>query len=680
VTDPINAALFQASLTVNVVDFSVTGPAMAYLGTALDFIAAGQTGDVSWTVKTGPDVAGTPATSGANNSKATITPLKAGTFELTATDGGTSVVFDVPQVTIYTVPGFASWPTETLTINPGANAPEFSVSGGDGNYTWAVAGPSPVAGGTTAAYTFTAPTTGNFAGTYTITATESGSYSKSFQVYVPLKIDPTHTNFVFVADGNSQPFTVTGAANATAYTKTITSLDDAVVYPPDTGAFDAQNSATFPIDPNTTEYPVKTATGTQQYTLDFEATGHQNPPQIMFDVVPVKTYAGYITDSDGGALAKAVVTVTSPAAFEGRTQTSAADGKFSFDLPAPEKGKYLFKVVKDNYLPRSFGSDDDLTAIKMTSSKALIFGTVTNSGGVMSSVSLFDANDKVAGPLNSDTAGNFRFEFAMVPDVPATYTIRASRPGFSGFTTITAQSFDYTASFAMTALSGAGQTPPTNPEPAGNIGVMDAAAGGESDMTGDAGLGAGANDSFGSNTIKLIIAPQQGGGIVRAALPIPAVYKASATSPGSAFEWEIEGLGAGCAVIPVPFKLGSTEEDKLRSGEMVVLYAHETKPDEWKQAEQVGEIDFIGDGVNGIIYARICGWSSNILGIGSVPVPVGTTTTGTTGTATSSDSSDCFIGSLSASGTSGNMMAWISIVSILAAGIVLTMNRKRKSN
>lgn len=667
-------ALTTASVALTIVNFSVTPAASnARIGDTIDLTVEGAQGTVTWTVGGDAGVGSLGSYDGVNKEKAVFTVVKAGDATITVTEGGKT---STATIAAHDDVAITDKPEGTVTVKPGADSAEFSVTGGDGNYTWTVTGPSSVTGGTAAAYTFTAPSTGNFAGPYTITVTDNvNTNSESFKIYVPLKIEPAKTGFVLLSNSGAKPFTITGAANATPYTRTIDSLDDTMADDVFSGTFSAQYSAAIAFDP--ADYTTVTAdTGTKQYTLDFEAKDHESLPQITIDVVPVKDFTGIITDSDESPLDGAVVTITSPAGYEGLTRTSAVGtGAFTFaNLPVVEKAKYLFKVEKADYLITTFSStdldDDGFSKIKMKSSEAVISGAITNPGGEVSSVTLFDKDGKFAGPVDSDTSGNFRFEFETAPAVPVSYTIKASRPGFSGYTAITAESFDYTnISFALTALALPVDLTVTGTAPTSD-GVIDASAGGECDMTADAGLDADVQAAFGTNTIKLVIDPQADGEVVVVALPETAVYTDTAATPDSALKWEIDGLGSdGCAVIPVPFNL--SDADKIRNGSLTVLYAHESAPTTWKPATIVGEIDYVGDGTNGIIYAEICGWSSNVVGIGSSP--------SSTSSTASDSSSSCFISSLAGTGSS-HMPVWISVIAVLAAGILIAVTRKQKTN
>lgn len=297
VKDPEDA-IYTATIDIEVVDFSASGnKTTAYVGDTVIFTAQGNTGPVTWAAKSGADVAGSPVLSGTNDSVATYTLTKAGKFIITATDTDSGIPFDTQEVTVYTVPDFSELPAEKKTVMPGSDSDEFAISGGDGTYTWAVQGPSAVAGGTADTYTFTAPSTGNFAGTYTITATGSGGYNQSFDIYVPLKIEPDVTSVAMLTTANPYPFTLTGAADPTPYTVTIDSLDDDQPDSSTPGVF-VGNMATFTFDP--ADYSVTADTGSKLYSLQVEVQGLTDPEMVDIGIAPAELFQSVDVDPAAG--------------------------------------------------------------------------------------------------------------------------------------------------------------------------------------------------------------------------------------------------------------------------------------------------------------------------------------------------------------------------------------------
>lgn len=647
IQDPTAASVFTAAVTFEVVDFSVTNDTTGYVGEPIVFTAQGNVGEVAWEVEAGADVAGTPVISGNMNTIATVTPLKAGTFQLEAEDTGVDIRFDTPVVTVYTVPDFTDLPIETTTVQPGADSAEFSVSGGSETYTWAVAGPSAVAGGTGATYTFPAPDTGSFAGTYTITVEESASYSKSFTVYVPLTIEPTTTFISIMSDASAQPFTLTGAADPTPYTATVENLEDPLMtYTPVTAVF-SSNTASYAFDPS--DYSV--TTDTQEFSLDFAVQGLDDPPLVTMSIVPVmsKDFIGTIVkDSNGDPLSGVTVTITSPAAFKGLTQTTDAQGEFTFaGLTVLDISVLGFKAELTQYVSETFTSDDLANPIKLADAGASISGTT----GAQANVTLFGAAGVLAGPMDTAGDGSFTFEFS---DPSAyDYTITASASGTPmkyGDASFTADSATYT--------------------PVVNIVLEDVVNPGN--LPGSTAVNAGAPEELafvvGAKTLNFVISPVPGGGVVEVASPVATDVTDTTAPITSGYKWEIDGLGDHCVTISVPCSLA--DAIAVAEGTKVVRFKNSDTPDKWQTATvDKSKINYAGD--NSSIEAVICDWSSNIVGIGAAA---------SSSDGTSDDSSSCFIGSLSASGNSGAMMAWISIGIILVAGIVLRTNKKRKLN
>jgi len=667
VQDPVDTTVFTAGVTVEVVSFSVTGNAAGYVGKAIVFTAQGNTGNVSWKTLSGAAVAGTPVISGNKNTIATVTPLTAGTFQLEATDAGTTVAFSVPVVTVYTVPDFSLLPTETVNVNPGAASDVFTVSGGDGTYNWTVAGPSAVPGGAAATYTFVAPTVGNFAGTYVVTAAESAAYSQTFNVYVPLKIDPTKTAISIMSNAAPYPISITGAANAIPYSVTIDSLDDAAADIIVNGTF-AANTAVYAFDP--TAYSVTSATGSKDYSVGFEVQGLTAPPAIDFSIIPVKTFnfAGIVTEADGTALPGAIVSITGPAGFKGLSYTTdAITGAFAFNgLTAVDSTVFGFMAQKVGFISNTFNStalaDTGLTQIALPASGSSVSGNV----GVVAQVSIFDAAGKVGGPVTSDAVGDFRFDLSTVWSVPVDYTVTASATGLSGYTTVTADSAHYTGvNFVLAAVGASGYTVTAGAEPTGLSTV--GAGGGTLDFSADPKLAGGVvQNAFGSNAIKLTISPVAGGNVVAVALPQPKTYTDTTIPISSGIQWEINGLGKNCATIPVPCTMADALA--VANGTKAIYYENSGTPGVWN-ALVVDPAKIYYNGDNSLIEVELCDWSSNVLGIGNAAAAVSSLF----------DDSGCFIGSLSSNAANSNMTVWISIMAILAAGLLIAVGRKQRN-
>ncbi len=579
-------------------------------------------------------------------------------------------------------------PESTVTIPSGSQSDTFTVSGGDSGYTWSVAGPVPVAETSGETFHFNAPESGSFAGEYVITVKDSaGTNTDSFKVYVPLTIEPDDTQFAVLENDPAQSFTVRGAAPGTGYTVTIDSLDDDAADQVVSGTFSETFEAEFSFDPASYADTVSVETGTRQYTVDFQAEAYVDLPQIDFSILPLTDFSGIVVDNNGNIpLDGALVTITTPAAYAGQSvSTLAGTGKFVFaNLPGTlldgSTAVYGFKVEKEGYLATTFQSsdlsNDGSSTIAMEKSYAHISGTITNPGDAVCTVVLLDKDTIVAGPIDALADGTFTFSFETAPALPANYTVKAGKPGWSGSVGIIVEAFDYKG-IEVTIEQIAKDIPDVaGDSPTNGRGVIDGELGGAADLTGDDGLDDGVKSAFGANKIEVMIMPQANAGIVNVALPTNVATEAlkAPSAPETAIKWEINGLEDRCAIIPVPFAL--SDADKVKNGSLVALYARESAPDTWKVADTEGEIDYIGDGTYGIIHAKICGWSANSVGVGAVP-----------GTGDDTDNTDsggggggCFISMLSGR-TSGNGSGFGGILlTILLAGSVLFWTHKTYQN
>ncbi|HAR98103.1 MAG TPA: hypothetical protein DCS11_04240 [Syntrophus sp. (in: bacteria)] len=95
---------------------------------------------------------------------------------------------DTYQFTVYPKVAVTNKPAAPPVVTAGNFSPEYAVAGGDGTFTWTVAGPAAVAPQTGPKYRFQAPSTGNFAGEYTITVTDGKGFTDTFKAYVPIKL------------------------------------------------------------------------------------------------------------------------------------------------------------------------------------------------------------------------------------------------------------------------------------------------------------------------------------------------------------------------------------------------------------------------------------------------------------------------------------------------------------
>ncbi|NWH05648.1 carboxypeptidase regulatory-like domain-containing protein [Desulfobacter latus] len=676
VTDPADAT--TANMTIEVFDFSVSADKdVGYVGTPVVFTAVGNSGTFEWeVVGDGADVAGIPVISGNDDAIATITPVAAGTFQLKATDGGaggTGAEFTTPAFTIYAVPDFSGLPETTETYNP-TNPSEYTVSGGDETYEWTVTNPAnealdPVTG---ASFTFKAPTTGNFAGNYTVKVAESTAYESSFNVYVPLTITPEQTDFVVLGNADALPFTISGAEDGKGYTVTIDSLDDQVPDDVDTGNV-ANNVVNFEFNPADANATVETRS--KDYAInavvdDYKAS---DIPEIHVTVVPVADYSGKVTDSAGLALDDVKVTITGPANSAGETAMSDgnAEGAFTFkSLPAvdPQDDSdvdYTVMAEKAGYVTETDVSlnADGSTVIEMKNATASLSGTVLYPDGSKAedcNVVLINANGNTIDTVSTENDGVFSFEFETVPATPVTYTVKATKQGYEKEVTITVpkNGFDYTVTPDITLEK---VTPAEKV-----LGEVAPETGGKVEMDfGTNDIPDEVKDEFGLNagTITITIAKGTASGGPLSVFPPDITDPASlqgADKPDEAITWRIDNIGHNtCVIIPVPFEAEDTAD--VKDGLLNVIYANSNSPSDWKQAN-INSVDYDKN----IIYAEICEWSSNYVGLGNV-----SDNSGSVG-----DGGQCFINSVS----SGDNFAGIATLAVLFACAAALAAVRRKKN
>jgi hypothetical protein len=659
---------FTDTVTLSIVNFSITPTASnARIGDTINLSVEGAQGTVTWAVTGDAGVGTLGSYLGDNNETAVFTVVKVGDAIITVTENGKT---SVATVDAYNDVAITDKPATVVTVKPGADSAEFSVAGGDASYTWSVTGPSSVPDASGSTYTFTAPSTGNFAGEYTIAVTDSiDTNAETFTIYVPLTIDPDQTRFVLSADDDEIDFMVTGAANSTPLTVTIESLDDATEDSEIPKSF-VDNAVGFEFEPN--DYTVNTTTGPKEYTLDVAVSGHTDLSQITVTLIPSTGFAGVITGTVDPIL-DAMVTITSPVSFAGRSDKTNDDGVFEFtNLTATDPtGKaivYEFKVEAEGYISESFDSgdlaDDGTTAIALVSSAASLSGMVLEGDRVplemvSYAVTLIDASGIVAGPIDTET-GSFRFEFETAPAVPVSYTVKAARTGYSGEAAIDVGEFPYTEAIVRVY-------PITDPEDYTGDGTVEGFV--DSTVGGDVPLTPGGK--FGTTTVQLGIVGAAGGGIATVVEPVDAdpADLTGDNAPESGVEYEIAGLSGGCAIVPVPFDMALA--DDVANGSLVVWRRHETSPgtwSDWKEVTTIVDVDYMTtDPKVGIIYVKVCEWSSNIFGLSEASSDSGG----------SGDSSGCFISSLS-SGSTHLPLAGIAV--LFATAAALTLIRRRKNN
>lgn len=189
VQDPVDGGMvFSTTVTVQTVEFTITGPEDAVIGDSLTYAALGATGTVTWNVTQGADLVS--ASTGTGDTF-TVTALAKGTVKVTGTDSTTSVTSQPVTTEIYDPVSVTNKPADTPTVEAGTSTALYTVTGGDGTtYTWTVTYPD----GTTTfvrtgtSFAFTPPKTGAFAGTYTIVVMDGSGYTDTFSIFTPIKL------------------------------------------------------------------------------------------------------------------------------------------------------------------------------------------------------------------------------------------------------------------------------------------------------------------------------------------------------------------------------------------------------------------------------------------------------------------------------------------------------------
>lgn len=195
VQDPVDGGMvFSATVTVQTVEFTITGPEDAVIGDSLTYAALGATGAVTWNVTQGADLVS--ASTGTGDTF-TVTALAKGTVKVTGTDSTTSVTSQPVTTEIYDPVSVTNKPAETPTVEAGTSTGLYTVTGGDGTtYTWTVTYPDGITTfvRTGTSFSFTPPKTGAFAGTYTIVVMDGSGYTDTFTIFVPIKLVMAEVN------------------------------------------------------------------------------------------------------------------------------------------------------------------------------------------------------------------------------------------------------------------------------------------------------------------------------------------------------------------------------------------------------------------------------------------------------------------------------------------------------
>ncbi|MDH4321115.1 MAG: IPT/TIG domain-containing protein [Desulfobulbaceae bacterium] len=281
----------------------------------------------------------------------------------------------------------------SLVIAP-AGSNRFSVSGGDGQYTWSVTGPVGSGASTTlsattgSSVTFRAPSVGDYAGVYIVSVVDSKGFTDSFRVYVPL--GAVTASAVNILEGGSAAFTVAGASSGITWSV----VDANGVALSSAGVLDGVTGATTVFTAGdvaaTTDYYVKAAVGSNE--AERLATASISP---VAHVIPTQTFAGRVVGRNGSGLNGIVLTLLDEIVLDTpRSVTTApvgtVDGAFSFTLPMPSPlTGYSFYVADPSpavlYAPMTvtttdIGTDGSCVLVLAEVEQHLISGQVTLDG------------------------------------------------------------------------------------------------------------------------------------------------------------------------------------------------------------------------------------------------------------------------------------------------------------
>jgi len=163
------------------------GDALVSNGTKTFGATGGKTeGQVDWEVNQGSITSAGVYTAPTVTTGTQLVTLTA--YDKTYGKSYATPVKDTYLFTVYPKVAVTNKPAVPPVVVAGNFSPEYTAAGGNGTYTWTVAGPAAVAPQIGPKYRFQAPSTGNFAGEYTITVTDGKGFTDTFKAYVPIKL------------------------------------------------------------------------------------------------------------------------------------------------------------------------------------------------------------------------------------------------------------------------------------------------------------------------------------------------------------------------------------------------------------------------------------------------------------------------------------------------------------
>ena len=601
--------------------------------------ASGGNGTYTWSVA--PVSAGTITSAGLFTAAAVTVNMT--DVIITATDATYTNLMGTADLAVYSKVTITNKPEEPPLIAPGEESDAFTVAGGDDSaYTWSVAGPVDVDGGTGASFIFQAPDSGAFAGEYTVTVTDGQEFADSFTVLVPMVLDPDHYNLV---EGNQLQIDILGAPEGSGFTFIAYDLNgNEVVFSEEGG--DVTGWGQITREGNVLTYTPDDIGTADEIAFTLEVIS-DDADLIDLDldlvesgtyrVIPTGTYAGVVKNADTDApIGGALVTLMAPrpesvvgAGSEKVTMTDAysrytdVDGNFEFDLPATG-AIYQFMVSMDGYVTKLFTSAD-----LADSSDVLISATAATPLYISGVVSPFESGDivtltidgEVVGVRITDFQGAFNFDFETDPGASEYLLTAVSKNAYN-----------------EKIVSG--------PLPIGdaNIDLNEGAAGSIRLIVEDDISYERTDDIFGSDLLVKITAQDSTGN------PI--------TDPQFP-----NGL-----VLTLPFNLGQVAPGAFESGDVAVYHAAgqvELLDGDGiiVPAEDIIAVDYIGNGQTGYVTFRV--YSLSVFGIG----------TGSGALSDSSDDSVCFISSV-AGGSGMHLPVGVLGLAGLVAGLLHWTGKK----
>ncbi len=601
--------------------------------------ASGGNGTYTWSVA--PVSAGTITSAGLFTAAAVTVNMT--DVIITATDVTYTNLMGTADLAVYSKVTITNKPEEPPLIAPGEESDAFTVAGGDDSaYTWSVAGPVDVDGGTGASFIFQAPDSGAFAGEYTVTVTDGQEFADSFTVLVPMVLDPDHYNLV---EGSQLQIDILGAPEGSGFTFIAYDLNgNEVVFSEEGG--DVTGWGQITREGNVLTYTPDDIGTADEIAFTLEVIS-DDADLIDLDldlvesgtyrVIPTGTYAGVVKNADTDApIGGALVTLMAPrpesvvgAGSEKVTMTDAysrytdVDGNFEFDLPATG-AIYQFMVSMDSYVTKLFTSAD-----LADSSDVLISATAATPLYISGEVSPLESGDivtltidgEVVGVRITDFQGAFNFDFETDPGASEYLLTAVSKNAYN-----------------EKIVSG--------PLPIGdaNIDLNEGAAGSIRLIVEDDISYERTDDIFGSDLLVKITAQDSTGN------PIT----------GPQFP---NGL-----VLTLPFNLGQVAPGAFESGDVAVYHAAgqvELLDGDGiiVPVEDIIAVDYIGNGQTGYVTFRV--YSLSVFGIG----------TGSGALSDSSDDSVCFISSV-AGGSGMHLPAGVLGLAGLVAGLLHWTGKK----